>query len=1065
MVRNSFKSRLFSWSVGILAILVGFIALLGWFRDIPALTRFYVSSVMMKANAALGITIQGLILIVLSWIRAPGPTRIQKGFIQLSALFVMLLGALTVIEFIFRINLGIDQILARDVFSPNQTGAPGRMSINTAFSLMFLGLGTAILFTHLKNRFWISQGFLIVTWLIGLTATVGYIYGVSLVFQVGSSTSIAPQTAILLFLLPSALIGRQSNEGLIGSLNRGSPGRIIFWRQLTLLIIVTLTLGAIRVWGQNRGYYSTALGTLIYGISQVIIFLVITWRNIAALNRFEDTRGRSERDLRRFATFLDETQAVASVGSWEVDLVNSTIFWTSETYRIHETTPQEYKPSLETAIQFFAPECRSMITSAIQAAVQEGKPYSLELDLITAKGRRKHVQAVSRVIQEHNRTIRLYGVIQDITTRKLVEQERIKVQRELHESQERLAFALDAGRIGILDWTLQGSSVRLNDIGLNLIGFKEGTKPSSFSEIETRIHADDKFQFRSSVEISIRTQNSFKMDFRVIWPDGTICWLHARGRGFYDSQGIAKRLTCALIDITNRKKQENQIMEILQSITSGFFALDRNWYFKYVNSSGERLLQKKAQELLGKDLRDVFPELMGTSFEENCRKGIEEGKTSRFEVFYPSFRAWFELAVYPSENGLSVYFDDITERKIAEARIVQLSEQRQLALNAARLGWWHFDAMKRITTFDNRFGEIFELSGNSRPSDEILALVHQEDLADVKERLAIALNPQDPKPYFAEYRIHLHGKTRWIEAHGIVQFEGKGKDRQVIGMIGTLADITERRQAEIALKENDAKLRELLASERVLLQKAEQAIRARDDVMTMVSHDLKNPIGAVLLNTMLLERKPFPPEGVKKRAEIIAQITRRMDSMVKDILDVAKIESGTFAVELAPEEVLSVFQEAFQLLSPLAKARKIKLNSQVPKDCCPLIAVDKGRIIQVLSNLVGNALKFTPEGGTVSMAVERRNDGALFVVKDTGAGIAPEHLPYVFDRFWQASHTAKQGTGFGLAIVKGIVEAHGGKIFVESKLGEGTTFYFNLRTPEALPHELQLRLKSEKKSA
>ena len=177
--------------------------------------------------------------------------------------------------------------------------------------------------------------------------------------------------------------------------------------------------------------------------------------------------------------------------------------------------------------------------------------------------------------------------------------------------------------------------------------------------------------------------------------------------------------------------------------------------------------------------------------------------------------------------------------------------------------------------------------------------------------------------------------------------------------------------------------------------------------------------------------------------------TRRANALIQDLLDVSRIDAGTLAVATTAIEASMLIRDAVLELAPLVEGKKLVLEHEWSGPDL-LVAVDRSRIGQIFSNLVGNAIKFTKAGGTVRIEGRCRGDMAEFDVVDTGAGIPPEHVPHLFDRFWQASQTSRSGAGLGLFIVKGIVAAHGGTITVESTVGEGTRFRFSL--PSAVKH-------------
>jgi signal transduction histidine kinase len=235
-----------------------------------------------------------------------------------------------------------------------------------------------------------------------------------------------------------------------------------------------------------------------------------------------------------------------------------------------------------------------------------------------------------------------------------------------------------------------------------------------------------------------------------------------------------------------------------------------------------------------------------------------------------------------------------------------------------------------------------------------------------------------------------------------------------------------------------------------LYKSAQDATRARDDLVAIVSHDLRNPVHTInMAAAFLLEIAPPVDRRVTSRRQIeaIQRAAQRANRLISDLLDVAKIQVGGLAVELASVEVGSLVQEAYESASPMASSKKLTLDRSIDESLPP-VSADRDRVLQVFGNLLGNAIKFTPSGGHVTIRAEHDGAEAKFSVCDTGPGIPPEHVPHVFDRYWQAKSTAKLGTGLGLSIAKGIVEAHAGRIWVESEPGRGASFIFTLPCAE-----------------
>lgn len=223
---------------------------------------------------------------------------------------------------------------------------------------------------------------------------------------------------------------------------------------------------------------------------------------------------------------------------------------------------------------------------------------------------------------------------------------------------------------------------------------------------------------------------------------------------------------------------------------------------------------------------------------------------------------------------------------------------------------------------------------------------------------------------------------------------------------------------------------------------------ARKEIVDTVSHDLKNPLSSIKLGLQYVERKlsrnnKCTDVDVDKGMTIIFRSVDKMEKMVSDLLDHTKLEAGKLLLEPTECELARFTKEVIEQFRPIAHSRHIRLTSELIEDG-KIIHCDQGRVEQVLSNIIGNALKFTPEGGEIHVGMSFKDDEVIISIRDSGHGMSKDQLEHVFDRYWQVQKTSKQGTGLGLAIAKIVVETHHGKIWAESELGKGSTFHFSL---------------------
>ena len=231
------------------------------------------------------------------------------------------------------------------------------------------------------------------------------------------------------------------------------------------------------------------------------------------------------------------------------------------------------------------------------------------------------------------------------------------------------------------------------------------------------------------------------------------------------------------------------------------------------------------------------------------------------------------------------------------------------------------------------------------------------------------------------------------------------------------------------------------------VQREQQAVRARDELVAVVSHDLRNPMTIISMLCGMMQ-KAFSSDGthssrrINSAIDTMQQASSRMNVLLEDLLDTSKIEAGRYTIAQQPLDVSQIFEEAYSLLAPLATDKSVELTFHAEPDL--KISADPERLFQVLSNLIGNAIKFTPAQGKIGVVAMSDGQQIVFSVRDSGRGISPEQLPHIFERYWTAKEHNASGTGLGLYISQGIIKAHGGQLLAESKLGEGSEFRFTV---------------------
>jgi hypothetical protein len=385
---------------------------------------------------------------------------------------------------------------------------------------------------------------------------------------------------------------------------------------------------------------------------------------------------------------------------------------------------------------------------------------------------------------------------------------------------------------------------------------------------------------------------------------------------------------------------------------------------------------------------------------------------------------------------------DITQRKQAELLLQQANERFEYAASAVNCLIYDFDFR---TGHVERTRGLYEVVGYHPEEVEPTAewwreQIHPEDWArfdqeDFNHRM------QTEDRILVQYRVrHKQGHYVWVEDQGFVVRDRAGTP---IRFVGSTTDITKQKRAE---QERET----LLQEAQVAREAAIAANRSKDDFLAMVSHELRSPLNAILGWAKLLRSGNLKPEVVEQALTTIERNALAQSQLIEDLLDVSRMIRGTLRITLEPVDLATIVETTVTNLRPSADAKQIEFHSQIHSTA--LIVGDANRLQQVLTNLLTNAIKFTPDYGLIHVDLFVIDSVAEVIVRDTSKGISPEFLPRIFDRFQQAENAtahAKDGLGLGLAIVRHIVELHGGTVNAESLgIGQGATFTVRLPLSE-----------------
>ena len=484
---------------------------------------------------------------------------------------------------------------------------------------------------------------------------------------------------------------------------------------------------------------------------------------------------------------------------------------------------------------------------------------------------------------------------------------------------------------------------------------------------------------------------------------------------------------------------------VLASISEAFSALDSNWRYTHVNDRVAEMAGWPREKMIGRVIWEIFPEAVGTEFHEKALRVMSTGVPSHGEFYYAPWKRWVETRMYKTKDGVVIFRADITERKKQEAlaneREAKLGESRerlQLATEAADIGTFDFFPNTGELQFSDRSRQMFGIPPDMALTYETyLSGVHPDDRHIVHETVARVRRPGGTGRFDIEYRTIgiADGKERWVAERGQALLDSSG---QVTRFIGTMLEITDRKNAEILLQR--AK------------NEAEEANRAKDRFLAMLSHELRTPLTPVLMTIASLRRESNLTDDIRHDLEILQRNVELEALLIDDLLDLTRIAHGKLELHNDAVDIHATVEHALSISAGDLIGKKIQVmrHFDAREHHC---WADPARLQQVFWNLVKNSAKFTPEGGRIEISTQNNEAHQIIVeIRDNGIGIEPNLMPRIFDAFEQGGGTVTSkygGLGLGLAICKRVIDLHRGTIEAQSEgKGRGAKFTVTLNAME-----------------
>lgn len=497
------------------------------------------------------------------------------------------------------------------------------------------------------------------------------------------------------------------------------------------------------------------------------------------------------------------------------------------------------------------------------------------------------------------------------------------------------------------------------------------------------------------------------------------------------------------VDRHERELSQTQgfVSGLVGSITDGLAALDKDWNFTFVNDEIIRRTGLSSEELIGKNVWEIFPDSVGGDYYIQLHRAMAEQIPVDHETFYEPWSVWLRDRAYPTpDGGVVVYTEDVTAQKVAENALEEQQRFTNEIIETAPSLTYIYDIRSGKNIFVSpQVKDVlgYETAELANMGPKVLNnLLHEEDRERIDSHFKSILDPHTQEESFQiDYRMRRkNGDWVWLDDRArIFARDENGGPTQILAVA---TDITARKQAEHRLQESEA-------NERAARIEAESANKAKDEFLAVLSHELRTPLNSMHGWTQILLKEDVDEKTVQKGIEVIDRSIRHQAALIEDLLDVSRIVSGKMAISHETIDLEPVLYTAVETVRPIAQEREMSLQLEMDPDEY-IVEGDKNRLQQIVGNLLSNAIKFSDRGGIVKVSLEKQNGSAVIRVQDDGLGIEPDNLRDIFQPFWQVDSGYRRrhgGLGLGLTIVRNLVEIHGGSISAYSEgTGKGSTF-------------------------
>ncbi|MFG0325861.1 MAG: PAS domain-containing protein [Phycisphaerales bacterium JB037] len=791
---------------------------------------------------------------------------------------------------------------------------------------------------------------------------------------------------------------------------------------------------------------------------------------VRRIRRESARRAAEHRQAQRARELLETTGRIAQIGSWLLSGDGQSLAWSTQVRRIHEVD-DDYRPRVDQAIDFYAPEARPIIRQAVERGLRDAQPFDLELRLITARGNERWVRALGFPVQSGGRVTELWGAFQDIT-------EQTRARRELEASQNRFQRASEAATNGLWEFDPRTGSAWFSPELLDLLQRDPASPaPPTRNDFRERVHPHDRAALEQCLAAHLASNAPCYAELRLEVAPALHRWFRLRGRAARDERGIPLRLSGSVSDIHDRHTMQSRLDLATRAAGIGLWDWDLPSGQAYFSDTFYTMLGYEPRELPMK--LETWRTLTHPSEQAAVHRDIQRHIQGRTPIYQNERRlrrkdgswAWIrdigEIIERDAHGapkrmiGVLVDIDAVKRLGVALERIIEqpaalgLTESMEhLSRAVAEVFGVMYAAVARCVT-DEQGRELAQVVGgwhDGGPAERVLYSLEgtpcDHALRDgyfFRSARIVDAFPEDTplRDMGAESYAAIAICNSRGERIGLLVVLHRATFRTSLDIESTLRLFGARAAAEIERAESEAALRDAI-------DRANAANRAKTEFLANMSHEIRTPMTAILGYADLVADPDSHALDVASHADTIRRNANHLMTIINDILDMSKIEAGRLGIDLIETDPARILDEVASLMQPRAADKGLSFIVRRDSELPSRVISDETRLRQILLNLAGNAVKFTASGSVTLCASHDPVAERLRIrVIDTGIGMSDEQRLAIarFDAFSQAdSSTTRRfgGTGLGLRICNSLATMLGGKISIESEPGRGSTFTLDI---------------------